>query len=97
MYGSPVLPIMLSFSDEATSTTKVPDPVVADGSATDTDSETEVISSKKGMNSGSVPFPVVDSAAEVFEKEMEPDSKVAGSLFPFSDEAIEYSYSFYYS
>ena len=49
------------------------------------------------MNSGSVPFPVVDSAAEVVEKEMEPDSKVAGSLFPFSDEAIEYSYSFYYS
>ena len=35
--------------------------------------------------------------AEVVEKEMEPDSKVAGSLFPFSDEAIEYSYSFYYS
>lgn len=77
---------MLSFGDEATSTTKVPDPVVADGSATDTDSETEVISSKKGMNSGSVPFPVVDSAAEVVEKEMEPE--VAGSLFPFSDEAL---------
>lgn len=49
MYGSPVWPIMLSFSDEATSTTKVPDPVVADGSARDTDSETEVISSKKAV------------------------------------------------